>query len=76
MAMENKRLANQLEQLHEENPDKGYRRLNDNLHHDHDIHVNDKRVLRLCRARGIRSTVKYAIYCREPFEPAIPRRTA
>lgn len=43
-----------------EHPDKGYRRINDDLRHDHGIHVNDKRVLRICRARDIRSTIKYA----------------
>ena len=58
-AAENERLADKIEQIHDENPDKGYRRLNDNLRHDHGIHVNDKRVLRICRARDIRSTVKY-----------------
>ena len=58
-AAENERLADKIEQIHDENPDKGYRRLNDNLRHDHGIHVNDKRVFRICRARDIRSTVKY-----------------
>lgn len=58
-AAENDRLAEKLEQLHEESPDKGYRRLNDDLRHDCGIHVNDKRVLRICRVRDIRSTVKY-----------------
>ena len=58
-AAENERLAEKLEQLHEESPDKGYRRLNDDLRHDCGIHVNDKRVLRICRTRDIRSTVKY-----------------
>ena len=48
-----------IEKIHEESPDKGYRRLNDDLRHDHGIYVNDKRVLRICRARDIRSTVKY-----------------
>nr|MBP8009978.1 transposase [Oscillospiraceae bacterium] len=47
------------EQLHAESPDKGYRRLNDDLRHDCGIHVNGKRVLRICRARDIRSTIKY-----------------
>lgn len=42
-----------------ESPDKGYRRINDDLRHDHDIHVNDKRVLRICRAKDIKSTIKY-----------------
>lgn len=58
-AAENEQLADRLEKLHAESPDKGYRRLNDDLRHDHGIHVNDKRVLRICRARDIRSTVKY-----------------
>ncbi len=52
-------LADKIEKIHEESPDKGYRRLNDDLRHDHGIHVNDKRVLRICRAKDIRSTVKY-----------------
>ena len=29
------------------------------MQHDHGIHVNDKRVLRICRIKGIRSTIKY-----------------
>ena len=58
-AAENERLAEKLEQLHAESPDKGYRRLNDDLRHDRGIHVNDKRVLRICRVRDIRSTIKY-----------------
>ena len=56
---ENERLADMIEKIHAESPDKGYRRLNDDLSHDYDIHINDKRVLRICRARDIRSTVKY-----------------
>ena len=56
---ENERLADKIEKIHEESPDKGYRRLNDDLRHDYGIHVNDKRVLHICRARDIRSTVKY-----------------
>ena len=56
---ENECLADKIEKIHEESPDKGYRRLNDDLRHDYGIHVNDKRVLRICRAKDIRSTVKY-----------------
>ena len=56
---ENEQLADKIETIHAESPDKGYRRLNDDLRHDYGIHVNDKRVLRICRARDIRSTVKY-----------------
>lgn len=56
---ENEKLADKIEKIHLENPDKGYRRLNDDLRHDYGIYVNDKRVLRICRVRDIRSTVKY-----------------
>ncbi len=59
-AAENEQLAEEIEEIHSESPDKGYRRLNDDLRHDYGIHVNDKRVLRICRARNIRSTVKYS----------------
>ena len=41
------------------NPSKGYRRINDDLRHNEHIHVNDKRVLRICRVKGIKSTIKY-----------------
>ena len=58
-AEENERLADTIEKIHEESPDKGYRRLNDDLRHDYGIHVNDKRVLRICRAKDIKSTIKY-----------------
>ena len=57
-ATENEKLADKIEKIYSESPDKGYRRLNDDLRHDYGIHVNDKRVLRICRARDIRSTVK------------------
>ena len=43
-----------------DSPDKGYRRINDDLRHDHHIHVNDKRVLRICRKKDIKSTIKYS----------------
>lgn len=58
--MENEEIARKVEQIHMVHPDKGYRRINDDLKHDHGIHVNDKRVLRICRARDIKSTIKYA----------------
>ena len=58
-AAENEHLAGKIENIHTESPDKGYRRINDDLRHDHNIHVNDKRVLRICRAKDIKSTIKY-----------------
>ena len=42
-----------------ESPDKGYRRIRDDLYRYHHINVNDKRVLRICRKLGIKSTIKY-----------------
>ena len=57
---ENKRIANKIEKIHTESPDKGYRRIRDELERYHDIKVNDKRVLRICRKKGIKSTIKYA----------------
>ena len=59
-AAANERLAEVIEQIHEESPDKGYRRIRDDLERYHDLPVNDKRVLRICRARSIQSTIKYA----------------
>ena len=54
----NKIIAKKIEQMHIEHPDMGYRRLRDALAHDENIHVNDKRVLRLCRKKKIQSIVK------------------
>ena len=51
--VENEVIAEKIEQIHIESPDKGYRRINDDLRHDHGIHVNDKRVLRICRKKRI-----------------------
>lgn len=58
-AAENERLAEEMERIHARGPEKGYRRIRDELEHDYGIHVNDKRVLRICRARDIKSTIKY-----------------
>lgn len=57
--LENERIAAIAEQIHTENPDKGYRRINDDLARYHDIHINDKRALRICRKKNIKSTIKY-----------------
>lgn len=45
----NEMLVKEIEQLHGEHPDMGYRRIRDTLAHDQGIQVNDKRVLRICR---------------------------
>ena len=59
-AEETQRIAGLVEQIHAENPDKGYRCIRDDLAHDYQTPVNDKRALRICRGLGIRSTIKYA----------------
>lgn len=55
----NNRIADEIEKIHAESPDKGYRRIRDDLERYHNINVNDKRVLRICREKGIKSTIKY-----------------
>ena len=37
----------------------GYRRIRDELDRHHDIDVNDKRILRICRKEHIQSTIKW-----------------
>lgn len=58
--IENERIAYMIEMIHEESPDKGYRRIRDDLERYHDTKVNDKRVLRICRKHDIKSTIKYS----------------
>lgn len=55
----NSRIAKEIERIHKEDPEKGYRRLKDDLHTEDGIEVNDKRVLRICRHEQIRSNLKY-----------------
>ena len=57
---ENEQIGEIVEEIHTESSDKGYRRIKDDLERYHGIHVNDKRVLRICRAKDIKSTIKYA----------------
>ena len=56
---ENERIAEKAREIHKAHPDMGYRRIRDELDRYHDIHVNDKRVLRITRALGIQSTIKF-----------------
>lgn len=55
----NKEIAKKIEEIHEADSSKGYRRIRDDLERYHDIDVNDKRVLRICRKLDIKSTIKY-----------------
>lgn len=57
---ENRRIVEEVEKIHMESPDKGYRKIRDDLQHYHGIDMNDKRVLRICQKLGIESTIKYA----------------
>lgn len=56
----NRRIADRVKEIHTQSPDKGYRRIRDDLDRYCDTSVNDKRVLRICRSLGIKSTIKYA----------------
>ena len=58
--VENERIAAIAEEIHKERPDKGYRRIRDDLERYHATPVSDKRILRICRAIGIKSTIKYS----------------
>lgn len=58
--IENGHIAKIVEDIHMEGPDKGYRRIRDDLERYHDTKVSDKRILRICRIKGIKSTIKYA----------------
>lgn len=57
---ENERIADLAEQIHTESPDKGYRRIRDDLERYHGVCISDKRAMRICRSRDIKSTIKYA----------------
>jgi transposase InsO family protein len=59
----NKQLTKEIEQIHDEHPDMGYRRIRDSLAHYKGIEVNDKRVLRICRNRNIQSFLKGRYNC-------------
>ena len=56
----NRFIADEIEKIHTDSPDKGYRRIRDDLKRYHGIDVNDKRVLRICRKLNIKSTIKYS----------------
>ncbi|WP_334303945.1 IS3 family transposase [Coprococcus sp. AM100_B19A] len=56
----NRLIADEIEKIHTESPDKGYRKIRDDLERYHGIDVNDKRVLRICRKLNIKSTIKYS----------------
>lgn len=53
-------IAKIVSNIHKEDPSKGYRRINDDLLRDYNIDISDKRALRICRAVGARSDIKYS----------------
>jgi len=55
----NEIIAAKIEKIHTAHPDMGYRRIRDELVRNHNIHINDKRVLRINRALQIKSTIKH-----------------
>lgn len=55
----NELIAEKVLEIHEAHPDMGYRRIRDTLEHDHNINVNDKRVLRVCRRKKVQSYIKH-----------------
>jgi putative transposase len=57
--LKNERISDEIRKIHEQHPDMGYRRIRDELEVNHDIKVNDKRILRICRKQGIQSTIKW-----------------
>lgn len=59
-SVENRRIAELIMEIHSESPDKGYRRIRDDLARYYNTPVNDKRALRICRSLDIKSTIKYA----------------
>ena len=57
----NRLIADEIEKIHTDSPDKGYRRFRDDLERYHGINVNDKRKsARICRKLNIKSTIKYS----------------
>lgn len=59
----NEHIAKEIEKIHDEHPDMGYRRIRDTLEHDYNINVNDKRILRICRKKRIQSIIKHRYNC-------------
>lgn len=57
---ENDRIGEIAERIHTESSDKGYRRIRDDLERYHGICISDKRMLRICHTKDIKSTIKYA----------------
>lgn len=57
--LENEGLLRRFQEMHEEHPDMGHRRLADRLERDTGKHITDKRALRICRKGHISSKTKW-----------------
>lgn len=57
--LQNEMLSIEIQKIHKQHPDMGYRRIRDELEGHKGIHVNDKRVLRICRKCDIKSNIKW-----------------
>lgn len=55
--LQNESLSTEIRKIHELHPDMGYRRIRDELFGHKGMHVNDKRVLRICRKCDIKSNI-------------------
>ena len=64
--VENRRLAGLVKKTHAKAPDKGYRRIRDDLARYYGAPINDKRAIRICRSLDVRSTIKYARLASDP----------
>lgn len=61
--IQNEYISSEIKRIHEQHPDMGYRRIRDELDGHNGIHVNDKRVLRICRKCDIKSSIKRKPKC-------------
>lgn len=59
----NEELAEIVKKIHGKHPDMGYRRLGDELSRECGRRINDKRILRICRAEKIQSAIKWKPKC-------------
>lgn len=49
--VENEHIAEEIEKIHKESSDKGYRRIRNDQYRYHSIQPHDKRMLRICRKK-------------------------
>ncbi len=71
----NNEITKKILEVHKKHPDMGYRRIRDELNAKYGMHVNDKRIRRICRKKGIYSKIKWkpkacTINARNPYQTA------